>query len=266
VTRGYLVAFLMAFMNIRLGLWARNPDRRKGVQWMPGFVANVPDFIYPGLRELLSYNIDENGRHVLLTDGGHFENLGIYELVRRRCKVIISCDAAADPAFAFSDLANAVERVRADFGVKINLTLEHLQPLVPRERENAPGSAPTFDLREKYADRGYVIAPIEYPASATAPAATGWLVYIKTTFTNTVSADLYGYRRGHPTFPDQTTGDQFFDEKQFEAYRELGFQTVNEMLGAERWKDKFPEHDAQPERTLFGNEELRACLGVAARS
>jgi predicted acylesterase/phospholipase RssA len=264
LTRGCFVAFLMAFMNVRLGLWARNPDRGKGVKWLPEFVANVPDFIYPGLRELLSYHIDEHGRHVLLTDGGHFENLGIYELTRRRCKVIIACDAAADPEFAFSDLANAVERVRADFGVKINLTLEHLQPLVPRARENAPGRTATFDVRETYAHRGYVVAPIEYPATATAPATTGWLVYIKTTFTNAVSADLYGYRRAHPSYPDQTTGDQFFDERQFEAYRELGFQTANEMLDKRRWKDGFPEPDAQPERTLFGNGELAACLGVGA--
>ena len=279
VTRNYFVAFLMAFLNIRLGLWARNPEPRKGPDRVPGIIAKVsnliakvPNFIYPGLRELLSYQIDEKGRHVLLTDGGHFENLGIYELIRRRCKVIIACDGAADPEFSFSDLATAIERVRADFGVKINVTLEDLQPLVPRERKDDAGMWPV-DPREEYALRGYVVAPIEYPSVRRSPGdgepdveveppCTGWLVYVKTTFTSAVSADLYAYRRAHPTFPDQSTADQFFDERQFEAYRELGFQTVHEMLGARNWKQKFPELDVAPQRTLFGNPELTALLDV----
>ena len=105
---------------------------------------------------------------------------------------------------------------------------------------------PEFDEREQCADGGFVLARIEYPGNRHC----GWLIYLKTTFTNSASGDLYGYRRAEPSFPDQSTADQFFDERQFEAYRELGFQLANDMVADDRGT------------LIRRNDEIAACLGL----
>ncbi len=238
ITRNVFVSFLMAFLNIRLGYWAPNPNEREhgGIYGMlAGLTGFRPNFLFPGVWELLAVKrLRETSAFIELTDGGHFENTGIYELVRRRCKLIIACDAAADPSFTFGDLANAMEKVRVDFGAKISLDVDALRPLVPEGSDG--GGDPS--ARDAFAERGYVVAPIEYPAyEEGGEPEIGHLVYIKSTFTERQSGDVFGYRLANPSFPDQSTADQFFDEKQFEAYRELGFQLVHEMIRREMEPD-----------------------------
>ena len=218
-TRNPLVSFLMTVLNLRLGYWASNPDR------LPRY--SIPNFISPGLRSLFGYGFDERRRTIELTDGGHFENLGLYELIRRGLDLIIVCDAGQDKDFQFTDLANALERVRVDHGVEVVFMDEEysVNGLIP-------GSGrPELDLR--LAKRGYAIGQIIYPQpdeDSTEPPPTGVLVYIKTTLSEGLTADIYGYRKTHKDFPDQTTADQFFDEAQFEAYRQLGFETTGQLL------------------------------------
>jgi hypothetical protein len=217
VTRQPLLSMLMGLLNVRLGYWAPSPNPKKQ-PWL----VREPNFLWPGLWELLlRKSLNEDTRFIQLSDGGHFENLGLYELIRRRLKLIVVCDGAADPDYNFSDLANAIEKARADFGALIKVECKDLEPLVSRAREGAAdGECP-----EKFAERGYLVADIHY-----ADESRGKLIYFTTTFTRGLSADLYGYRKEHPEFPDQSTSDQFFDEKQFEAYRELGFQLAWNML------------------------------------
>lgn len=184
---------------------------------------NCPNAIYPGMLEMyLRKNLDENSRMVQLSDGGHFENLGLYELVRRRLKLIIVCDGTADQGYAFDDLANAMEKVRADFGAIIDFHCPDIETLTPRsviETGNATGK------RVTYATQGFLVGTIIYNDRS-----TGTILLVATSFFKELTADLYAYRKAHPEFPDQPTGDQFFDEKQFEAYRELGFQTAHRMM------------------------------------
>ncbi len=216
VTRNRLVSALLSLLNLRLGYWAPNPT-------FDSFYGFTPNFLFPGFTGgVLGLFLSEKSRSVELTDGGHFENLGLYELIRRRLNVIIVSDGSADPGFRFGDLANAIERVRVDFGTKISF------------REDAevsldgllPGSAEPFpDEKYKLAARGHAIADIEYDADT-----SGILIYLKTTLTRGLPRDVYGYKDKYPSFPDQTTGDQFFDEVQFEAYRELGYQLTKTML------------------------------------
>ena len=199
-TRSRPVSFLMTLLNLRMGYWIRNPRRPasfKGVFSRPWW------YIYM-LREMFGRGLNEHYQHIHLADGGHLENLALYELVRRRCRFIIISDAGADPKFDFSDLAKVIEMVRVDFGAKVTLSTDDLVP------EGNPGYAKcAFAFGSiKYIDR-------EQPAK---------LIYIKTTVTRGLPEDIYGYRRAHPSYPDQSTSDQFFDESQFEAYRELGFQ------------------------------------------
>ncbi|VAX02265.1 FIG00856979: hypothetical protein [hydrothermal vent metagenome] len=227
VTRQPLLSMLMGLLNIRLGYWASNPNPnpRKKAGTRPSDKQKsrgVPNFLFPGLCEIFFRSrLNEAGAFVQLTDGGHFENLALYELIRRRTRLIVLCDGGADPDYQFSDFANAVEKVRVDFGTLILCDCEGLQALVPRRKTGAD----TADDAIPCAERGYIMCPIIYPDNS-----QGRLIYLKTSFFEQLSADLYGYKKTHPQFPDEPTSDQFFDEKQFEAYRELGFQTAWRMM------------------------------------
>lgn len=215
-TRNRIVSLMFSILNIRLGLWTTNP---KTEPWpMP------PNFFIPGISsELVSTSLSENRRNIQLSDGGHFENLAIYELLRRELDVILISDGGADPGFNFDDLANAVEKVRVDFGTKIVFRKGYeLEDLLP-----ASAGATEYIKRYGIARRGFAIADIEY-----CDGKKGVLFYIKLTMINELPTDVYSYKGVHPTFPHESTADQFFDEKQFEAYRELGYNIANSLLAA----------------------------------
>jgi Patatin-like phospholipase len=244
VTRQPVLSVLMGMLNLRLGYWVRNPRRllaQKTMRW------SKPNLIIPGLSESFGrLNLNEYERFLLLTDGGHFENLGLYELVRRRLKLIVVCDATADRDFKFTDLGNAIQKVRADFGAIIDITTEQLAALVPKPHKEGDKAAP----EDATAASAYLIAPIYYsdrladgaadpptPKEKTeggrhAKRERGTLILLKATAFKGMPADLFSYRRDHPEFPNQGTIDQFFDEKQFDAYREMGYITAFRMLKA----------------------------------
>jgi hypothetical protein len=209
------VAFLMTFFNLRLGFWATNPIK--------GAPRSHPNYLKPGLCSLLSsFGHREDKMYIELSDGGHFENLGIYELVRRRVDTIIVSDGSADKDFTFGDLANAIERVRADFGVNIRFKSEEIQlgNLLPSSCKDG-----AFAKKFNLACKSYACGTIEYPYIDTKiPKKNGTIYLIKSTLIANLPADIYGYRARFSDFPDQTTGDQFFDENQFDAYRELGYR------------------------------------------
>ncbi len=253
LTRQPMLSFLMGLLNIRLGYWVLNPMPRalrirrlvgqRQSEWLAALkmrVAEVvspvvPNALWPGVSELfLRRNLEENSHMLQLTDGGHFENLGLYELVRRKLPLIIACDASADPDYTFGDLANAIEKVRADFGVLVSIDASALQPLAPGPDADKDAANQT----SRYSTRGYLVGRIAYP-NAQGGTTSGTLIYLTTTFFKALSADLYGYRKVNPAFPDESTTNQFFDERQFDAYRELGYQTALGMMtdSAVRWSE-----------------------------
>jgi hypothetical protein len=210
-TRGRFVSMLMTLLNLRLGYWTHNPDpdRSRRTSRIP------PNFLHPGLfGDVFGMGLDERRPFIQLTDGGDFENLGLYELVRRETDVIIVSDATEDAARSFDSLANAVERVRVDFGVTI-----------------------TFPNTERglssLARRGYAIGRIAYPGARGEVGKEAMLVYLKATMVPDLPVDLLGYKAAHASFPDQPTSDQFFDESDFEAYRELGYQLASILVREE---------------------------------
>jgi hypothetical protein len=162
-------------------------------------------------REMLGIGLDARHRHVHLSDGGGFENLGIYELVRRRTRHIVVCDAGEDPDFTLSDLGRAIERVRVDFGAQVDICADAIYHERGKQLEQNP----------------WVMGTIRY-----ADGSRGDILYIKPMLCAGLSADIYAYWRANPAFPDEPTSQQFFAEPQFEAYRNLGRQIVGKMLGS----------------------------------
>jgi hypothetical protein len=226
VTRNPLVGMLMALMNLRLGFWAPNPNPDSRRSWWrrsctKSFRAN---HFVPGLKEVLGASLREKEPVCLLSDGGHFENLGLYELIRRRLRLIVLCDGTADPDYAFADLQNALARIGADFGARIEFdqatTLRRFMPSIDAG----------YPRDVRLSESAYAIAQIIY-----ADGRTGHLVYMTTALCKGLRLKLLGYKGANRDFPDQSTADQFFDEEQFEAYRELGYVVA----------DSFIRHDMQ---------------------
>ena len=196
------LTFLMTIFNVRLGAWFANPRYEGRVQ--PRRQGPSAGLFYL-FFELLGKANDERG-YVYLSDGGHFENLGIYELVRRRCKLIIAVDAGEDESLSFGDLGNAIEKCRVDLGVNIDLDVKPV-------RAKGKSKASTW-----HCVRGKVHYPEQFPED---PGAT--IIYLKSSMTADEPIDIARYRAKYPHFPHESTADQFFGESQFESYRMLGY-------------------------------------------
>ena len=204
-TRLRPLAFIMSLLNLRLGYWIRNPGKPRG---MAAWFVPHPFWPWYVFLEMFGWGMDEKGEYLHLSDGGHFETLGLYELVRRKCRFIIVVDAGCDPDWAFADLARACERIRVDFCALMEIDTQPLHP-----NENGYSLRPGIRGRIIYED-GTVSS----------------VLFVKATVFSGLPEDIYGYRQAHSDFPNQTTADQFFDEAQFEAYRELGFGTGRYIL------------------------------------
>ncbi len=199
------MAFLLTIFNVRLGLWIRNPRRQSFL--LPRLNGNPssPAFgLFYLLAELFGM-VNDEAAFVYLTDGGHFENMGLYELVRRHCMTIVICDAEQDGDLNFEGIGMAIRKCRIDCGAEIKLDLSKLEPT---------GTPPVSPCHS-------VMGTIHYPSGA-----TGQVLYIKTAFTNGLPADLINYHKQHHAFPNDTTTDQWFTESQFESYRRLGEASV----------------------------------------
>ena len=68
-------AFLMTLFNVRLGAWLPNPAMAATGELLE---AKPPNALVTLTRELLGWT-DDLGKAVYLSDGGHFENLGLYK-------------------------------------------------------------------------------------------------------------------------------------------------------------------------------------------
>ena len=206
------LAFLMTVFNVRLGVWLANPRfkneqfwaRRRKPQGGP-----VLSLLYL-LNELVGTATDRS-KYVNLSDGAHFENLAIYELVRRECDYIVAGDAGEDPGPDFADLVNAIRKCRTDLGAEISLDLSPFQITGP----------------EGYQTAHFQLGTIQYASGK-----RGQILYIKSSLTKDDPLDVLAYKRAHRTFPHQSTADQFFDESQFESYRMLGRSSLASAIDA----------------------------------
>jgi hypothetical protein len=181
---------------------------------------------------ILGYGYKEDSKFLELSDGGHFENLGIYELIRRKVKLILAVDAEQDGFINLSSLVSSVNRVREDFGAIISFS-EKKGPeiLIGHESKQYPGGV-------KIAESPFVVADIRYHDNT-----RGVLVYIKATMVKGLEFATEGYRASNPDFPHQSTVDQFFDPEQFEAYRDLGRKSCNLAIKRLGLRNSCDRHD-----------------------
>jgi hypothetical protein len=174
------------------------------------------------LREMVS-RLDEKHRLVNLSDGGHIENMAAIELLRRRCRYIIIGDGEADPQLHFAGLATLMRYAQIDLGIRIDINLDSIRLRKSTEENEAGGVSGAH----------WALGTISYPASdGHGPPETGYLLYLKSSFTGDESEVIREYRHRNPDFPHQSTADQFFDEDQFEAYRALGQHIAEGALRA----------------------------------
>jgi hypothetical protein len=209
--------FLMALTNVRLGVWIKNPLHRgsgrtdAALSRLPGWLARVMTSIRTGwhepgalyvLREALG-GTRSTHRFIYLTDGGHWENLGLVELLRRRCTHVLCFDASADRTGAGLDLGRAIALARTELGADIEVDPA---PVLPDETGLGADIA--------------VAGRVRYSKDQE----DAKLVYARAVLTGASSWDLHAFRARDSRFPNHSTTKQVFSDEQFEAYRTLGYE------------------------------------------
>lgn len=235
------IAALLTIFNLRLARWCPHPKKEQWRRAAPAW----------GAKYLFAELLGEAGNKrawINLSDGGHFDNLGLYELVRRRASLILVTDVGEDAAYHFDDLAMVKRKLWTDFAVSLHIDQAELAAIRPRLADAATPDEPRFS------ECHWAFGRIDYPDGQSAR-----LIYVKSSLTREIPLDVRQYKDAHPAFPHEATADQWFDEDQFEAYRHLG-QCIAEKLFAEL----LPEHDVHGATTLTAAELVaklrqRAC-------
>jgi hypothetical protein len=233
-----IVRFIMTLFNVRFGWWLGNPGRAGNDTGLnERFVASIQRLfggrsgkpfelraprlsVRPIIEEAFGKTNDKSP-YVYLSDGGHFENLGLYEMVLRRCRFIVVSDASSDAAYSFDSLAQSIRQIRVDLGVPIDI------------REMSI-TTPSHDLRGKYCAVGRIrYSCVDRKADDPSHASLkdddfdGTLIYIKASVIGDEPRDVINYGRGSKTFPQEIIVDQWFSEAQFESYRALGSHIID---------------------------------------
>jgi hypothetical protein len=251
------LSLLAGLFNVRLGYYwdsGVNPSRRaqKGTTGPVKTIRQWLTWLFPaqmGLVDEFTARFHGTAEQLWnLSDGGCFENLAGYELIRRRVPFIVICDAGEDADYSFENLGNLVRKARTDFGAEIRfLTEEEIAEKLParlkkvfgslanlrrvgaehRPTQAHAGEAPLEKLSVKHA----ALAWVKYADST-----RGMLIYIKPTLTGDESADVIEYADAHPDFPHEPTANQFFDEAQWESYRRLGEHIAKKVFSKWKWK------------------------------
>ena len=202
-------AFATVLFNIRLGHWLENPRFEASMRKQENWVF-WPRYLW---REV-TMKTTETTRLVNLSDGGHTgDNVGIYPLFQRRCKVIIACDAECDPRITFGSFTEALRHAYIDMGISVDIDLTMIRP----DRVTGLSRSHCAVGRIKYPDR-------EDQES--------YLIYLKNSLTGDEPEPQLNYKTQSPDFPHESTADLFFDDSQFESYRALGVHIAETTFGS----------------------------------
>lgn len=201
-----LFAFFLTLINLRLGTWLGNPSNKETR------ILSGPQSSWKAYLSELFGGSSRRKNWLHLSDGGHFENLGTYELIRRGCKKIVAVDSSADPDRDFADLSNLIRLARDE----LNVVIRPVSNMRIGDRKLTQGL---------YAS----IFEIVYPEGA-----SGRLIYIKPSIYDetrfAVPIEVQSYAKQSAAFPHESTMDQFFSAEQFDAYRRLGLHQVRTIF------------------------------------
>lgn len=236
-----LMAFLLTVFNARLGAWMANPARE---QWR----LKSPALLGLGHLRYLSAELfgcaTPSSPFVYVSDGGHFENLGIYELIRRRCRLIIVVDGEQDALYSFHALGTAIRRCRVDFQTEIEINVSDIKPSLETGLSRNHGAVGKITYPEAKDKEGKAL-PRE-----------GVLVYLKSSLTGDEETDIRQYAALSPLFPHESTGDQFFSESQFESYRSLGWHMAEDIFGGAMKRRRSEKNPRNTNLVTFLSNEL----------
>src|SRR5262245_40441393 len=240
-----VVTFLLALFNVRLGWWLGNPGNAgESTHSKPG-----PKFApSPLIAETLG-RTNNNHPYIYLSDGGHFENLGLYEMVLRRCHFIMVTNCSQDKTCYVERHGNAMSKIRTDLGIRI--TFDSI-PISPRE-DKIPTFVENHNGEEEKEKKYCAVGRIHYSDvdGGKPDEIDGFLLYIKPAIYGIEPADVQNYARANPDFPHESTGDQMYSETQFERYRALGFHEVRNIM------DELPKTYEQILNEILGEETHR---------
>jgi hypothetical protein len=237
---GWYDVFLAA-SGVRLGAWLPNPSFLAQMRAARDEEGVVDDWTLPGLprvrrmtyllREVLNLHSDCD-RLLLISDGGHYENLGLVEALRRRCTTIYLADGGGDRPPTAQGLVEAINLAYAELGVVIELD----DPLASEPGGGGPlrPEAPLQALNAGLSRTPVITGTITYPEAAGLPKEcnVGRLYVARSTLWPTMPYSLLSYAARHPEFPRDSTGDQWFDDGQFSAYLNLGRAMGDELAEA----------------------------------
>jgi hypothetical protein len=198
-------SFWLTILNLRLGAWLKNPKT-------VGKRASWPNAKYL-FQELLS-TADEDSAFVQVSDGGHIENLGVYELLRRRCRFIVAVDGEHDEMMTFHGLTNLQRLAYIDFGITIEANLDDLRL----------GNEGLSRSHFRFCRIRYPLGQLDQQEEI------GYLIYLKLSLTGNEGEFIRRFKLDEPSFPHHSTANQFFTEVQFEAYRALGEHVGDKMF------------------------------------
>ncbi len=243
------LSIILTLLNVRLGRWMRNPRPSTNTLIKKVFV-DAPLVLY--WKEMLGLASHEDGQ-IYLSDGGHFDNLGLYELLRRRCKYIVAVSAdvgALEEAFDMGNLGRALRLARVDFGVEVDMG-----PLAPLMHDPTTGEVGSL----------FAAGEITYPSGHGGDSEKGTLIFIKSGIVNEeLTADLLSYwKNEHPAFPYDSTTDQQYDQPQFESYRQLGYIAARAMWNS---VDVAPGGDTRGRLTRIADKYSKTTAEQHART
>jgi hypothetical protein len=221
----------MAMFAVRLGCWLGNP----GPCGDHTFSLPAPRSSLAALINEALGRTNETSAFVYLSDGGHFENLGVYEMVMRGCTHIVVSDASTDGSYDFESLAVSIRKIRIDFGIPIEF--------------DQFGDIGRFnDQTGHYC----AIGKIRY-SSLDKRLRDGTLLYVKASLSGSEPRDVLNYSSATGSFPQQSITDQFFSESQFESYRALGLHIMSKLDGATTTSGQLAYFIANVQKELAGD-------------
>jgi hypothetical protein len=197
------VAFLLTVFNVRLGWWFPNPKKSEK--------SSSPWFSLRYLVKELFGGADDNSKFLMISDGGHFENLAAYELIQRQCRVIIISDAECDPELKFEGLARLIRMCELDFKTEILINVDAIR----------------LKTESDWSGSRFAVGRINYSDGT-----VGVLIYLKASMTGHEDTAIRQYMDSHPEFPHESTSDQFYGEDQFDSYRRLGREVAGSAFNS----------------------------------